>query len=819
MFRQAVRHPLVKIVADAGFGKTLAFSGFIKQVDAVAYIVSLTELDDLPHHFWERFVRAVCVSDDEIASEMIHMGFPEAHVAFELVLRMLNRIFPSGHRIIIVLDDFHLIQNPSVTRFVERLIHERPDLLSVILSSRKEPAIETTSLMAKEMCFAISGVELCFTEDETADYFRQCGVIIQKADLKHLIEYTGGWPIAVYLAGLYVQKGGGHDFGFAKTIGQDLSALIDNEIFKRYDLETRDSLVAISILSKFEPKMVSAVTSLKKDLLAELCATTLFIRKNASDGAYTIHHLFLQFLRDKFVLLDESKQARYHKRAAKWLVGNKRVFEAVEHFKACGEYGKMLDALEGSPDNVSTADKCKFIIDVVETLPENVLSRRMVTQVAYGGLLFMAGRLTDANTLLQNIFEKSRNTKFKTPIIHNLIMGEVYMLDGIIGYFDKDKDYVTSFKQAAKLIPDGSKLLNDTIHFTQGNPSMFIVFNERENEVERVQDMLTEAAPYTKRVLHGANAGFDVLFGAEAAYYRGDFIKARQLADKCIHLAKQFSQHTIELDADFVLLQTHMACGEKSKAKEILDKMKRKATVLNEPLFSTMVSIMHSWTCITLGEFEEVSKWIEDGDMESGENLGIGAWMEHFLHARLLLARKNFYALEAFLPVLDFICIKRRGFLLNRIEYHVLAALLAFGCQDMAGCEKALLRVYELSHKNNILMPIASYGSDMKKMLAAVKKTETTIPADWLTHLITMSDDYHKVTRGAVAKVEAVFGLTPKELDVLRQLCESMTNQEIGKRLKMKETTVKWYVNQIISKMGVKNRTEAALEAVRHNVF
>jgi len=431
----------------------------------------------------------------------------------------------------------------------------------------------------------------------------------------------------------------------------------------------------------------------------------------------------------------------------------------------------------------------------------------------------MAGRFAESKNQLDIVIQKSENMIFKTPIIHNMIMGEVYMLDGIIGYFTNEKDFVESFKQAAKSIPGGSRLLNEKIPFTLGNPSMFIVFDERENEVERIQEMLTKAAPYTTRVLHGANAGFDVLFGAEAAYYRADFLLAEQLAEKCIQLAKQFSQHTIELDADFVLLQTYMARGEKNKVEDILNMMKRKAVVLNDPLFSSMVSIMHSWSCIILGNLGDVSKWIAEGDMKGGENLGIGSWMDHFLHARILLARKNYYALEAFLPVLDFICVKRHGFLLNRIEYNILAALLAFGYHYLAGCEKAMQNVYELTHKNNLVMPIASYGAAMKRMLCVIKKSNASIPKDWISSLITLSGDYERATIGYDSQIDFTFGLTPKELVVLEQICAGLSNHEIGKRLVMKESSVKWYVNQIISKMGVKNRTEAALEAVRRNVF
>ncbi len=60
--------------------------------------------------------------------------------------------------------------------------------------------------------------------------------------------------------------------------------------------------------------------------------------------------------------------------------------------------------------------------------------------------------------------------------------------------------------------------------------------------------------------------------------------------------------------------------------------------------------------------------------------------------------------------------------------------------------------------------------------------------------------------------------LTGRELDVLRLLATGATNREIADRLALTEGTVKNYISAILAKTGLRDRTQAALYAVRHGI-
>jgi len=71
-----------------------------------------------------------------------------------------------------------------------------------------------------------------------------------------------------------------------------------------------------------------------------------------------------------------------------------------------------------------------------------------------------------------------------------------------------------------------------------------------------------------------------------------------------------------------------------------------------------------------------------------------------------------------------------------------------------------------------------------------------------------------KVRSAAVAGLGA---LTAREREVLAQIAEGRSNREIARLLHMSEKTVKTHVSSVLAKLGVADRTQAALYAVRNS--
>jgi DNA-binding NarL/FixJ family response regulator len=80
----------------------------------------------------------------------------------------------------------------------------------------------------------------------------------------------------------------------------------------------------------------------------------------------------------------------------------------------------------------------------------------------------------------------------------------------------------------------------------------------------------------------------------------------------------------------------------------------------------------------------------------------------------------------------------------------------------------------------------------------------------------------HRYLPAAVSKTLAERfpepGLSPREMEVLELIVRGRSNKEIGAALFISEATVKWHVNIILSRLNVRDRTQAAVTALQRGI-
>ena len=60
--------------------------------------------------------------------------------------------------------------------------------------------------------------------------------------------------------------------------------------------------------------------------------------------------------------------------------------------------------------------------------------------------------------------------------------------------------------------------------------------------------------------------------------------------------------------------------------------------------------------------------------------------------------------------------------------------------------------------------------------------------------------------------------MTEREREVVRRMAQGRSNQEIGADLFITEGTVKFHVNHILNKLGVNDRTQAVIVALKRGI-
>lgn len=105
-----------------------------------------------------------------------------------------------------------------------------------------------------------------------------------------------------------------------------------------------------------------------------------------------------------------------------------------------------------------------------------------------------------------------------------------------------------------------------------------------------------------------------------------------------------------------------------------------------------------------------------------------------------------------------------------------------------------------------------SESSELKKAIIAVKDGENYIQPSLIpilnSQLLSRDSDKDKIS-----------SLTNRELEVLIEVANGMFNKEIAFNLNISERTVKNHISNIFKKIGVSDRTQAAVFAIKNNII
>jgi DNA-binding NarL/FixJ family response regulator len=162
--------------------------------------------------------------------------------------------------------------------------------------------------------------------------------------------------------------------------------------------------------------------------------------------------------------------------------------------------------------------------------------------------------------------------------------------------------------------------------------------------------------------------------------------------------------------------------------------------------------------------------------------------------------------------------------------------LMDIRMQGMSGTEAAR-RIKSASPTTSVIM-LTMYDSDMYVVEAiqagAAGYLTKDVSRELLCHAVRSVVDGGTMVRSGLLKramdallrssagdkkekadISLVERLTPREMDVLRLVARGSGNKEICEELALAEITVKKYVQTVIQKLGVSDRTHAAIQAVR----
>jgi LuxR family transcriptional regulator, maltose regulon positive regulatory protein len=339
---------LALLCAPPGWGKTVLLSEWrASEAESRAFAwLSLDRNDDDPVRFWSYVIGALRTIEPALGDEAV-ATLPSAGPSLvDAVLPpLLNELAGMPRRLVLVLDDYHLVRNELIHASVTYLLRHLPRTLQLAIASRADPPLPLGSLRAEGEVTEIRAAELRFSDTEADALLNgSLRLGLEGADVELLQARTEGWPAGLQLAALTLQAQADKS-AFVEAFAGDDRQIGDylHEVLAEQPPGLREFLLRTSILERMCAPLCDALTGAEDSAarLEQAERSNLFLVPLDSHREwYRYHHLFSDLLRQELARAHPELVDGLHRKAAVWHRDAGEIDEAIAHAAAARDFGE-----------------------------------------------------------------------------------------------------------------------------------------------------------------------------------------------------------------------------------------------------------------------------------------------------------------------------------------------------------------------------------------------------------------------------------------------------------------------------------------------
>ncbi|MDR1506696.1 MAG: LuxR C-terminal-related transcriptional regulator, partial [Treponema sp.] len=562
------------------------------------------------------------------------------------------------------------------------------------------------------------------------------------------------------------------------------------------------------------------------------------IHSDAYFQGFRIHHLFLDFLREKQDVLSREEIREVYEQDAGWCVENGLPTNAAVDYERAGDYGGLIRLAESLPRFLSRT-VASFFLGIVEKVTseheedgdnEDFLFLRFIIR---SRLLASLNRFEESAEECRAVIARFQGLASGPG--RSRILSAAYNNLGALSIracrYTRNYDFAGWFEKGYRYHLENPEPVAGQIG--QSNIETYVVqvgVTATPEEVEAFIDSCAASAVYTSGVLSGYLSGVDALARSELAYFRGDLNKAEQFARQAAYQGRENNQNEVETCALFFLMRLGIPKGDIEgirEAEQQLEAQMEKSEYINRyNIHETTQGRFY----IRLGLTEKITPWLKM-EREEGELNVLSRGFDTLVRARCLVGEKNF---EAALRALEEE--KKSGdlgsFLLGFLEMTVLEAVIRYRLNDRKGAFAALKKAYDAGQPHGLVMPFVELREHMHGLVNAALKSHPDdpesaaiagIPRKWLQAIRRDASAYAK--KRALVAAQYSGGETPPpdfsqyELSIIQNLSQGQTSEEIAGAMSIPVKMVKSAIRGLYIKLGAANRGDAVRRATEKGLF
>src|SRR5829696_7451568 len=872
---EGMGRPLVLVCTPAGFGKTTLLADWAADATLPVAWLSLDPDDNEPMRFWRYVVAALDRVVGGLGEQIVPLlGRGSGTSTRGVVTVLVNRLQTQPDELALVLDDYHLIDEPAIHDSLGFLLRHLPPRLHLVIASRSDPPLPVARLRASGQLVELRATDLRFTPEEAAAFLQQVWKLDLPPEAVGALEArTEGWAVGLQLAALSLQGRPDPDAfldAFAGTHRYVLDYLSE-EVLGRLPDQVRRFLLQTSILERLSGPLCDAVTgdSDGQGMLEELERTNLFlVPLDEQRRWWRLHHLFADLLRARLLQLQPELVPERHRRAAGWCEHHGLIDEAIRHALAAGDTPWATRLVEEHLGETLRQGESVALARWLALLPDDTVRSRPGLCLAMAMTELNLDHLESAERLLAHAERAFDHHEREPPELQIPTSGgmvaqvpaAIALLRAELAYDRADPDAVATFARAALAhmaedehgprlfarsllvgadwmtgrVVDTEPAFAELLAEGRAAPAAYPVLRTcfMVGLVQQAQGKLGAALRTYREGLRLATEGdwFSVYHAGEAhvgiaqvLYQRNQLDEAHQHATQGVECCRQVIELT-ELDIALVALAwVRQAMGDPDGALEAMEEACRTysradVVALAYPAWSERARLL-----LTLGRVEEAARWTPEQGLTEHDEVSYLREGDHLVLARVLLAQSRPDRALGLLERLDALAASQ-GRTGSLIQIRALRALALQAADEHQGALTLLAETLALAAPEGHVRIFADEGPPMAALLRSLLGTRRRARAAagagaGTEHLHRVIQAFQPATAPSASTARPVRGLieplTDRELEVLRLLAAGRRNRDIAAELVVTLETVKKHTSHIFAKLDAANRTQAVAYARR----
>src|SRR3984893_3376338 len=385
------RPKLVLIHAPAGYGKSTLAAQWGETLTRQGLNGAWLAIDsDYNNTDWflAHLIEAIRRTMPELADALLQEFEGHLEKAQQYVLNgLINRLHTEKQTLVLVLDDWHRVDNSETTNALAYLLENGCHHLHLVVASRTRTGLPLSTLRVQGELVEIDASLLRFDVTESqALLVDQCGLDLTAANVTELEECTDGWAAALQLASLSLRDHAdpaaliGHLSGRDEAIGEYLAS----NVLDSLEPDLLDFLLATCIPKQICSGLATALTGDRRSrsILEEIEKRDLFLRRMDAEGSwFQYHHLFADYLRHRLERDAQDRVPELHRKAARWFTEHQMLSQAVDHLVLAGDAGRAVDAVEEAGPDLNEQNQMHTLIGLAAKLPARLADARPRLQV------------------------------------------------------------------------------------------------------------------------------------------------------------------------------------------------------------------------------------------------------------------------------------------------------------------------------------------------------------------------------------------------------------------------------------------------------